>query len=87
MILREILVLEIGLALVLISRDLKASRSRGGEGGVDEYRVDRYRRSRSPAERERWVRDRRSGGEFNKVYLICKSSSVRKGWPRRYEGE
>ena len=50
--LRKVLILEMGLALAA-PRDLKTSRSRRGEGGVDGYRVDEYRRGRSPAERER----------------------------------
>ena len=52
MILREIFILKIRLALIVL-RDLKTSRSRKKEGGVDEYRVDEYRRGRSLAERER----------------------------------
>ena len=50
--LRNILILEIELALTVL-RDLNASRSREREGGVDRYRVDRYRRGRFLAERER----------------------------------
>ena len=52
LILRDILILEIELTLSIL-RDLNTSRSRDDEEEVDRYRVNKYRRDRSLAERER----------------------------------